>query len=43
MCDEIRHRGPDEERYHIDGGCALGMRRLSIIDLSTHGYWSVIA
>ncbi len=33
MCDLIRHRGPDDEGYHIDGGCALGMRRLSIIDL----------
>jgi asparagine synthase (glutamine-hydrolysing) len=35
MCDQIRHRGPDDEGYHADGGCAIGMRRLSIIDLST--------
>lgn len=35
MCDQIRHRGPDDEGFHVDGGCALGMRRLSIIDLST--------
>jgi asparagine synthase (glutamine-hydrolysing) len=35
MCDRIRHRGPDDEGYHVDGGCAIGMRRLSIIDLST--------
>jgi asparagine synthase (glutamine-hydrolysing) len=35
MCDQIRHRGPDDEGYHIDGGCAIGIRRLSIIDLST--------
>ncbi len=35
MCDLIRHRGPDDEGFHVDGGCALGMRRLSIIDLST--------
>jgi asparagine synthase (glutamine-hydrolysing) len=35
MCDEIRHRGPDDEGFHLDGGCALGMRRLSIIDLDT--------
>src|SRR5713226_5935855 len=35
MCDAIRHRGPDDEGYHVDGGCAIGMRRLSIIDLST--------
>ena len=35
MCDQIRHRGPDDEGFHIDGRCALGMRRLSIIDLNT--------
>ena len=35
MCDQIRHRGPDDEGYYVDGGCAIGMRRLSIIDLST--------
>ncbi len=35
MCDQIRHRGPDDEGIYIDGGCGLGMRRLSIIDLST--------
>ena len=35
MCDQIRHRGPDDEGYHADAGCVIGMRRLSIIDLST--------
>lgn len=35
MCDSIRHRGPDDEGFHVDGGCAIGMRRLSIIDLAT--------
>ncbi|MBV8817616.1 MAG: asparagine synthase (glutamine-hydrolyzing) [Acidobacteriaceae bacterium] len=35
MCDQIRHRGPDDEGYYIDGSCGIGMRRLSIIDLST--------
>src|SRR6266542_3918406 len=35
MCDQIRHRGPDDAGYYTDGGCAIGMRRLSIIDLST--------
>ena len=35
MCDQIRYRGPDDEGYHLDGGCGLGMRRLSIIDLNT--------
>jgi asparagine synthase (glutamine-hydrolysing) len=35
MCDVIRHRGPDDQGVWVDGGVALGMRRLSIIDLST--------
>jgi asparagine synthase (glutamine-hydrolysing) len=35
MCDLIRHRGPDDEGFYTDGPCGLGMRRLSIIDLST--------
>ncbi|MBN2199437.1 MAG: asparagine synthase (glutamine-hydrolyzing) [Candidatus Aminicenantes bacterium] len=35
MCDAIVHRGPDDEGYYNDGRVALGMRRLSIIDLET--------
>jgi asparagine synthase (glutamine-hydrolysing) len=35
MCDVMRHRGPDDEGVHIEPGVAMGMRRLSIIDLST--------
>jgi asparagine synthase (glutamine-hydrolysing) len=35
MCDAIRHRGPDDDGFHVDGSAALGMRRLSIIDLRT--------
>jgi len=35
MCDQIRHRGPDDEGIHVDGGCGIGIRRLSIIDLAT--------
>lgn len=35
MTDQIRYRGPDDEGFHIDGGCGIGMRRLSIIDLGT--------
>ena len=34
MCDAIRHRGPDDDGYHLAPGVALGMRRLSIIDLA---------
>jgi asparagine synthase (glutamine-hydrolysing) len=35
MCDVMRHRGPDDEGIHVEPGVGLGMRRLSIIDLST--------
>lgn len=28
------HRGPDDEGMHLDGEAAIGMRRLSIIDLA---------
>jgi asparagine synthase (glutamine-hydrolysing) len=35
MCEVIRHRGPDDEGIHVESGVGLGMRRLSIIDLST--------
>jgi asparagine synthase (glutamine-hydrolysing) len=32
MCDQLRHRGPDDAGYYVDGRVALGHRRLSIID-----------
>jgi asparagine synthase (glutamine-hydrolysing) len=34
MCDVIRHRGPDDEGIFVGDGAALGMRRLSIIDVA---------
>ena len=34
MCDQIVHRGPDDEGIYVADGAGLGMRRLSIIDLS---------
>ncbi len=37
MTDSLTHRGPDDEGYHVDGSVALGMRRLSIIDLEGGG------
>ena len=33
MTDSIRHRGPDDEGYFVDGPLGFGFRRLSIIDL----------
>src|SRR4051812_44716165 len=35
MCASMEHRGPDDEGTLVEPGVALGMRRLSIIDLSS--------
>src|SRR6266480_6403282 len=35
MCDSIKNRGPDDECVMLMDHVALGMRRLSIIDLQT--------
>jgi asparagine synthase (glutamine-hydrolysing) len=34
MCAVITHRGPDDEGIYVRGPAGLGMRRLSIIDVS---------
>jgi len=34
MCEVIRHRGPDDQGTWVGDGVALGIRRLSIIDLA---------
>lgn len=34
MCHVIRHRGPDDQGIWVGDGVALGMRRLSIIDVA---------
>jgi asparagine synthase (glutamine-hydrolysing) len=34
MCDAIQHRGPDSDGYFVREGVAMGMRRLSIIDVA---------
>src|SRR3989454_9693293 len=34
MCSALEPRGPDDEGLFVQGGVGLGMRRLSIIDLS---------
>lgn len=33
MAGALRHRGPDDEGFHIEPGVGLAMRRLSIVDL----------
>ena len=33
MCSAMAHRGPDDEGIYLGDGVALGMRRLSIIDV----------
>ena len=42
MCDAILHRGPDEAGYDVSARRALGMRRLSIIDVAggTQPIWN---
>ena len=35
MTATLRHRGPDDEGYYVEGPVALGHRRLNIIDLAT--------
>ena len=35
MCAKIVHRGPDDEGVYVQGNVGLGMRRLSIIDISS--------
>jgi asparagine synthase (glutamine-hydrolysing) len=34
MCRRIIHRGPDDQGFLVEGRAAIGMRRLSIIDVS---------
>jgi asparagine synthase (glutamine-hydrolysing) len=35
MCAALAHRGPDDEGFYAASHAAMGMRRLSIIDLAT--------
>jgi len=45
MTDAIVHRGPDDSGTWVDetGHCALGFRRLSIVDLSPNGHQPMIS
>jgi len=38
MTNRVRHRGPDDAGYYVNGRVALGHRRLSIIDLTSAGH-----
>jgi asparagine synthase (glutamine-hydrolysing) len=35
MCAAMAHRGPDDDGIYTDGSVGIGMRRLSIVDLTT--------
>ncbi len=37
MASTMRHRGPDDEGFYLDGNMGLGHQRLSVIDLSPLG------
>jgi asparagine synthase (glutamine-hydrolysing) len=37
MRDVLAHRGPDDAGTFVDGGVAMGSRRLAILDLSPKG------
>lgn len=43
MTDAIIHRGPDGEGHYVEGGVAIGHRRLSIIDLTPAGHQPMIS
>jgi asparagine synthase (glutamine-hydrolysing) len=38
MVDSLRHRGPDDGGVFVEDGIGIGMRRLSIVDLSPTGH-----
>ena len=38
MADAVKHRGPDDDGFWVEGIVGLGHRRLSIIDLSDNGH-----
>lgn len=42
MTGSIFHRGPDDDGVLVEGGLGLGMRRLSIVDLSPGGHQPMV-
>jgi len=42
MLNTIRHRGPDDHGRLISGDIAIGIRRLSIIDIA-HGHQPILS
>jgi len=34
MVETLTHRGPDDRGFHVEGDLAIGMRRLSVVDLA---------
>jgi len=42
MVASMTHRGPDDSGWIIDGNVGLGMRRLSILDLSPSGHQPMV-
>jgi len=38
MTGTLKHRGPDDEGFYVDGNVSMGHRRLSIIDTSEKGH-----
>ena len=45
MTNTLIHRGPDDFGYwhHLESGVSLGHRRLSVVDLSSHGHQPMIS
>ena len=38
MSRRLRHRGPDDDGFHVEGAAGLAFRRLAILDLSPAGH-----
>lgn len=43
MANSIRHRGPDDEGYYLNGRVGFAFRRLSILDLTPEGHQPMVS